>query len=173
MFKELMPLVRQRLVLITVSPIDDNQLRVNIMPKQIGEGENKALTTPLSVTGSAEDLDKDLPAAIAEFVASHLTLKQSLDSVKAEMDAAAQAARDEAAKKKSKTATTTTPAKKHESATSIEAAKPEPPKPPAPPSLFDAPPTPEPAAATSPADPTPAIATRVASTDAAPAAASV
>jgi PRTRC genetic system protein E len=172
MFKELMPLVRQRLVLITVSPIDDNQLRVNIMPKQIGEGENKALTTPLSVTGSAEDLDRDLPTAITEFVASHLTLKQSLDSAKAEMDAAAKAARDQAAKKKSKTATTTTPANKPESAISVEAAKPEAPKPPAPPSLFDAP-APEPAAPTSPAGPTSAITTLVASTDTAPAAASV
>ena len=61
MFKELAPLVRHRAVLFTVSHVEDDQFRVNVIPKKIADGENDALTTPVSVTGTVEDLDKELP----------------------------------------------------------------------------------------------------------------
>jgi PRTRC genetic system protein E len=64
MFKELAPLLRHRAVLFTVSHISENQFRVNVVPKKISEGENDALTTPVSVSGTVEDLDSQLPQTL-------------------------------------------------------------------------------------------------------------
>ena len=50
MFKELLPVLRDRAVLLTVTLVDADQIRVNIVPKKLKEGDNDALTTPLSVT---------------------------------------------------------------------------------------------------------------------------
>lgn len=121
MFKELAPYLRQRAVLLTVTRFEEDQIRVNIVPQKLKDGENTALTTPLSVTGTAEELDRDLPSAIVGFVAAHLELKNSLDRAKAEMDAAAKAAQAEARSKtkaapkkesaKPETTTATEPAK--------------------------------------------------------------
>jgi len=46
MFKQLIPLLRQRSVLLTVTHLGDDQIRVNVMPKKQADGENNALTTP-------------------------------------------------------------------------------------------------------------------------------
>jgi len=50
MFKELLPVLRDRAVLLTVTLVDADQIRVNIVPKKLKDGDNDALTTPLSVT---------------------------------------------------------------------------------------------------------------------------
>lgn len=55
MFKELAPLLRQRAVLLTLAHLEDEQIRVNVIPQKIKDGENAALTTPLSVTGTAKN----------------------------------------------------------------------------------------------------------------------
>jgi PRTRC genetic system protein E len=99
MFQQLVPLLRQRSVLLTVTLVEDDQVRVNVMPKKIAEGENTALTTPMSFTGTAGELDEQLPAAISSFVASHLQLKNTLERAKEEMMAAAKAAQEEARNK--------------------------------------------------------------------------
>jgi PRTRC genetic system protein E len=99
MFKELAPLLRHRAVLFTVSHVEDDKFRVNVMPKKIVDGENDALTTPVSVTGTAEDLDRELPRTLLHFVSSHLELENSLERAKAEMEEASKAARAEARKK--------------------------------------------------------------------------
>ena len=52
MFKELAPLVRHRAVLFTVSHVEDDQFRVNVIPKKVADSDNDALTTPVSVTGT-------------------------------------------------------------------------------------------------------------------------
>ena len=52
MFKELAPYLRQRAVLLTVTHIEDDQIRVNVIPQKLKDGENAALTTPLTVTGN-------------------------------------------------------------------------------------------------------------------------
>src|SRR6202023_3841606 len=57
------------------------------------EGEEHALTTPLSFTGSAEELDAELGRHLASYVDSHLALGSTLAEAKAEMDGAAKAAR--------------------------------------------------------------------------------
>ena len=99
MFKELAPLVRHRAVLFTVSHIADDRFRVNVIPKKIADGDNDALTTPVSVTGTVEELDRELPQTLLHFVSSHLELKNSLDRAKAEMEEASKAAKAEARKK--------------------------------------------------------------------------
>jgi PRTRC genetic system protein E len=124
MFKELAPYLRQRAVLLTVTRLEDEQIRVNIVPQKLKDGENAALTTPLTITGTADELDQELPATVVNFVAAHLELKNTLDRAKAEMDAAAKAAQAEA-RSKSKTQ----PAKvapKSEPTKASEAAKPVP-----------------------------------------------
>src|SRR5258706_10245942 len=63
-FTELMPLLRQRAVMITISDVGQGLLRVNIIPRKLvvdgSSDENTALTTPLSITGKAEELDREL-----------------------------------------------------------------------------------------------------------------
>ena len=108
MFKELLPVLRDRAVLLTVTLVDADQIRVNIVPKKLKDGDNDALTTPLSVTGTAEDLDAELSSTIISFVGSHLQMKNTLEKAKAEMDAASKAAQAEA-RAKSKTPTKTAP----------------------------------------------------------------
>ena len=92
MFIELMPLLKERTLLITVARVDE-KVRVNVIPAKVKEGEDHALTTPLSVTGSAEELDAELGRHLASYVDSHLALGSTLAEAKAEMDAAAKAAR--------------------------------------------------------------------------------
>ena len=154
MFKELVPVLRDRAVLLTVTLVDADQIRVNIVPKKLKDGDNDALTTPLSVTGTAEDLDAELSTTIVSFVGSHLQMKNTLEKAKAEMDAASKAAQAEA-RAKSKTPTKATPAKA-EGTQNVPAAKPaEPakPVPQKPASLFDIPPAPATTPTVAPAEP--------------------
>lgn len=116
MFKELAPVLRHRAVLMTITSTEDDQIRVNVVPKKLKDDENKALTTPLTVTGTAEELDADLGQTLVDFVGSHLQLKNTLVQAKADMDAAAKAAQAEARAK------TKTPVKKEANGTA--AAKP-------------------------------------------------
>jgi PRTRC genetic system protein E len=91
-FVELMPLLKERTLLITVAKINE-KVKVNVIPAKVKEGEDQALTTSLSFTGSAEELDSELGRHLASYVDSHLALGSTLTEAKAEMDAAAKAAR--------------------------------------------------------------------------------
>jgi PRTRC genetic system protein E len=91
-FVELMPLLKQRTLLITVARLDE-KLKVNVIPARVKESEDQALTTPLSFTGLAEELDAELGKHLASYVESHMQLGNALAAAKAEMDAAAKAAR--------------------------------------------------------------------------------
>ncbi len=92
MFVELMPMLKERTLLITVARLEE-KLKVNVIPTRAKEGEEQALTTPLSYTGSPEELDAELGKHLASFVDSHMQLGSTLAEAKAEMDAAAKAAR--------------------------------------------------------------------------------
>ena len=101
MFQELMPLLAQRILLLTLSRVNDEQLSVNVIPKPLKSDQrddDAALTTPLGVTGTPKELDEQLPRQLVEFVETHLGLSSTLRSAKEQMEAAAKAAR-EAAKK--------------------------------------------------------------------------
>jgi PRTRC genetic system protein E len=94
-FVELMPLLKERTLLITVARIDQ-KLKVNVIPTKARDGEDQALTTPLTYTALPEELDAELGKHLASYVDSHMLLGSTLAEAKAEMDAAAKAARQRA-----------------------------------------------------------------------------
>ena len=77
MFVELMPMLKERTLLITVARLDE-KLKVNVIPTKVKEGEEQALTTPLSYTGSPEELDAELGKHLASYVDSHVQLGSTL-----------------------------------------------------------------------------------------------
>lgn len=125
MFKELGPLLRQRTVVLIVTRLEDDTIRVNVIPRKLSESENDALTTPLSLAGTAEDLDAELPSALVQFVGAHLELKNTLESAKEQMAAAAKTAKAEA---RSKTAPKPVPARAEPAATETKKSADEAPK---------------------------------------------
>lgn len=104
MFVELMPLLGERTVMITVSRASQNSIRVNFIPSRKREDENPALATPLSFCGTAEELDRELGSSLASYVEENLRLQTTLSEAKTEMEAAAKAARDQARAKASQNA---------------------------------------------------------------------
>jgi PRTRC genetic system protein E len=98
-FVELMPMLAGRTVMITVAREDDKAVRVCIIPKKGKDDENPALTTPLSYTGTPEELDAELGKHLASYVECHTQLGSTLAQAKAEMEAAAKAAQEEARRK--------------------------------------------------------------------------
>lgn len=101
MFRELMPLIQYRTLTLTVAAIDDKKIRVNVIPgktekdkaanKEIGHSHSKevapipesaitALTTPLSLTGTPDEIDAQLAKTLAEFTALHVGLQNSFDT---------------------------------------------------------------------------------------------
>jgi PRTRC genetic system protein E len=100
-FTELMPLLKQRVVMITISDVGEGLLRVNVIPRKL-EGnadENGALTVPLSITGKAEELDRELPGQLASFTASVTQTGSNLDELKTQHAAAIKAVEAENRKK--------------------------------------------------------------------------
>jgi len=155
MFKELAPLLAKRSLILTVSSVGDERIRVTITPRPAGKDDVKELSQPFAVEGTAEELDTELPNSIVGYTAQHMTLENSLAQVKASMEATLKEVKDEAAKKvadakktaKVGTKTLAVPAK----AAEVKA--------PEPPSLFD---VAAPAAETAPA---PALASTTAATE--------
>jgi PRTRC genetic system protein E len=123
MFAELMPLLRKRDILFTVSLVEADTIRATVVPCKSSDSEDNAVTTPLAITGTADELDHQLPSQLVEFVGAHLQLQSTLSAAKAEIDMAAKAAREEARKKTTKPAVTST-------ATAPRALEPPPPDPP-------------------------------------------
>jgi PRTRC genetic system protein E len=103
MFVELMPLLGERTVMITVSRVNQNSIRVNFIPSRKKEDENPALATPLSFTGTPEELDRELGNSLGSYVEENLRLQTTLTEAKSEMEAAAKAAREQAKTKAGQT----------------------------------------------------------------------
>jgi PRTRC genetic system protein E len=120
MFVELMPLLKDRSFLVTIARVGE-KVKVNIIPGKAKEGEDQALTTPLSYTATPEELDAELGKHLASYIDTHLALGSTLAEAKAEMDAAAKAARQKA-KAPQNPKTEPAAAKKSEPATSITGA---------------------------------------------------
>jgi PRTRC genetic system protein E len=100
-FTELMPLLKQRVVMITISDVGEGLLRVNVIPRKL-EGstdDNGALTVPLSITGKAEELDRELPGQLASFTESVTQTGSNLDELKTQHAAAIKAVEAENRKK--------------------------------------------------------------------------
>jgi PRTRC genetic system protein E len=99
MFSELMPLLADRTVLITVARESDITIRATVVPKRNSQNENAALSTPLSFVGTPEELDRDFAKDLAAYVDTHRQLGSTLAQAKATMEAAAKAAQEEAKRK--------------------------------------------------------------------------
>src|SRR5579885_1948994 len=56
MFAELMPLLRKRRLLLTMSLVEGDTIRATVVPQKSSETEDSAITTPLAITGTAEEL---------------------------------------------------------------------------------------------------------------------
>jgi PRTRC genetic system protein E len=84
MFTELAPLLADRTLLLTLSAAPGGIIRVNVIPKCRNENDaaEKALATPLSVTGTAADLDRDLPAQLTGYAQSVLETDSTLNQIR-------------------------------------------------------------------------------------------
>ena len=121
MFVELMPLLKERTLMITVARLEE-KLKVNVIPAKVREGEDHVLATPLSYTGSPEELDAELGKQLASYVESHLALGSTLAEAKSEMEAAAKAARHKSRTVQPAPKTDVAPAKEEETAVSTSTA---------------------------------------------------
>jgi PRTRC genetic system protein E len=122
-FTELKKLIAKRSLTITVAVLDDEQIRVNVVPHarladgkvneqikysnksevaSVPEEAIKALTTPISITGTADEIDAKFPAILCEYVESHVQLQETLDRASSEIAEAVKAI-DERNKSKAKT----------------------------------------------------------------------
>ena len=158
MFVELLPLLRNRTVSLSVAvPANGDSIVLTIMPKvtdetaeefgSIKEAAVKALSGALTLKAqSAEELDSGLHQALLQYVGSQLTIEGSINemvkTVKAAEEEAKEATKAAVAAAKKKTGQTTIGSKPTPPAP-VEEKKSEPP---APPSLFDVIPAEEPAA---------------------------
>jgi PRTRC genetic system protein E len=122
MFQELMPLIEHRPLSITVAALNAGRIRVNVVPQllekdtkvndkigysnkekiaKVPESAINALTTPLSLTGTPEEIDQSLAQALTQFVESHGRLQHTLDEAREQIADAVKAA-EEREKNKSK-----------------------------------------------------------------------
>jgi PRTRC genetic system protein E len=126
MFIELMPLIESRPLTITVAALSEGRIRVNVVPQalakdskvndkigyankdkiaQIPESAIHALTTPLSLTGTPDEIDAGLAQQLKAFVDSHVALQQSVEEAKQQIAEAVKAIEErDKARSKSKTA---------------------------------------------------------------------
>ena len=98
-FVQLMPLLADRTLMVIVAKADDHHLTLSVVPKRMKDSENAALTTPLCCTGTPDELDRDLPTYLREFVAGQVTLSNNLAQIQRETEEAEKAAREELKKK--------------------------------------------------------------------------
>jgi PRTRC genetic system protein E len=125
MFKELLPLITQRPLTITVAVVEEGRIRLNVIPQalkaddeangkikhshrdeitEIPDGAVKALTAPLSLTGTAEEIDAKLPEILTHFTESHVGLQNTFDRARDQIAQAVKAI-DERDKNKPKAKT--------------------------------------------------------------------
>jgi PRTRC genetic system protein E len=111
MFQELKPLLANRSLTITVVALDEEQIRVNVIPHSrpddskvnepityshkdqvapIPDAAVKALTTPISLSGTAEEIDANLANLLMKFVESHRSLQDTCDRAGSEISEAVQ-----------------------------------------------------------------------------------
>jgi PRTRC genetic system protein E len=98
-FTEIMPLLTERAVLITVARESGTTIRATVVPKRNSESENAALSTPLSFVGTPEELDREFADELTAYIDTHRQLGSTLAQAKATMEAAAKAAQEEAKSK--------------------------------------------------------------------------
>src|SRR5580692_1640276 len=100
MFVELLPILRNRSVMLTLALVGDKAIRVNVIPKRLKESDSgdDALTTPLTVTGTPDELDREFASQLVGFTGAFVKLGSNLAELEAAHATAVKAV--EAEKKK-------------------------------------------------------------------------
>src|SRR6185437_2820671 len=117
MFTELALLLADRTLLLTLSAAPGGIIRVNVVPKCRNDKDaaENALATPLSVTGTAADLDRDFPAQLTGYAQNILETGSTLNQIREAHKAAVkelEAENKKALDAKRKTNSTSKPAAK-------------------------------------------------------------
>jgi PRTRC genetic system protein E len=96
MFRELLPILEGRTLMLTLSLVGDSAIRVCVVPKRLKEdtGEN-AMCTPLVVTGTPDELDTEFAAQLTRYTGSLTRLGSNLSAIEAAHSAAVKAVEDE------------------------------------------------------------------------------
>ena len=99
MFTELLPILRNRTVMLTIALVRDDVLRVNVIPRRKtdkdGDTADIALSSSLTVTASAEELDGDFARQIANFSGSFEKAASNLQEIESAHAAAVKALEEE------------------------------------------------------------------------------
>ena len=98
MFTELLPVLQDTMVTVTISRMDDQLLRVNIIPTRKTNKEStaeNALCTPLTVTATAAELDQDLGRQVVSFSHSYQRSAANIREIEEAHAAAVKAAEEE------------------------------------------------------------------------------
>ncbi len=100
MFRELMPLLKERTVMMTLSRIDDRTIRVCVIPKRLKEdnketAQENALCAPLAVTGTVDELDREFGGQLSRYSSSVITLGANFAEIEAAHEAATKALKAE------------------------------------------------------------------------------
>jgi PRTRC genetic system protein E len=100
MFVELLPILKNRPVLLTLALEGSEAIRVNVIPKRVkgSDSGDDALTTPLTVTGTPDELDREFAGQLVRFTDSFVKLGSNLAEIEAAHTTAVKAV--EAEKKK-------------------------------------------------------------------------
>jgi PRTRC genetic system protein E len=100
MFRELMPLLKERTVMMTLSRVDDATIRVCVIPKRIKEDnkettEESALCSPLAVTGTLDELDREFASQLSRYASSVVKLGSNFAEIEAAHEAATKSLKEE------------------------------------------------------------------------------
>lgn len=85
---------------ITTSMVanEDGTITVTVMPKAKKDGGNAALNTPLSLTGTAEELDAEFATLLASYTTKRSSLAEQLETTESVLEAAKKEAATKATK---------------------------------------------------------------------------
>jgi PRTRC genetic system protein E len=86
--------------MLTIALVGDQAIQVNVIPKRLKDGDSgdNALTTPLTVTGTPDELDREFAGQIVGFTDAFVKLGSNLSEIEAAHASAVKAV--EAEKKK-------------------------------------------------------------------------
>jgi PRTRC genetic system protein E len=91
MFKELQPLLEGLTVIITAAKTSDGSLTVTVYPSRNSDKDEPPVAmTPLCVSGSAEELDHELPELLTGYVETIGGFRSNLAAIKAQVAEAAE-----------------------------------------------------------------------------------
>ena len=89
MFQQLTPLLPNTTFVITISG-SAAALTLNVIPHPIDPKADNGLKTPLTITGSAAELDAGFVEALTSYTTSYVSMAESINNAKAQMAEAEQ-----------------------------------------------------------------------------------